>query len=64
MNLKESLIVEEHPDVCDDPGPRDELVSHVVVDDEIQVPLSETGFLEEHKTMQGEPGGGFKPYLV
>ena len=49
QHLEEAEVVKEPAQVVDDFGARDEDLSHAVVDDEVQVPLSEPSFLQHNK---------------
>lgn len=40
-------MVKEPAQVIDDSGPCDEDLSHIVIDDQVQVPLPEPGFLHQ-----------------
>ena len=45
-HLEESEFIQEATDVTDDPAAGDELVPYVVVHDQIQITLPETGLLK------------------
>lgn len=52
FHLQEAQIVEESPNVRDDLGAHVKLVSHALIDDQIEISLPESGFLVLHPVVQ------------